>query len=132
MCLIRVADNKNGEGAKPNKISANQNSINSLSPKLLKSISLIFLSHKNLTQSRSSGCKLICRKAFSRSPTIEILCTLKRKRTPNNIDICDGPAHNQSLSEVNHLLLHLYRIPFLTLQLLCHAVSQVYLVNSAF
>ena len=43
MYLIRVNDNKNGEGAKPNKISANQNSVNSFSPKLLKSMSLIFL-----------------------------------------------------------------------------------------
>ena len=115
MYLIRVNDNKNGEGAKPNKISANQNSVNSFSPKLLKSISLIFLSHKNLTTSRSSGCKLICRKAFSRSPNIEILSTLERKRTPNNNDVCDGPAPKQSLVEVNHLLLHLYRIQFLTL-----------------
>ena len=36
MQLIRVANNKNGEGAKPNKIRVNLNSINPFSSKLLK------------------------------------------------------------------------------------------------
>ena len=97
--LIRVANNKNGQGAKPNKIGVNRNSIDSFSSKLLELISLIFLNHKNLTTSRSSGSKLICRKAFSRSPTIALLCTLKRKRTPNNDDVRDGPAYKQSFCE---------------------------------
>ena len=99
MCLIRVADDKNGEGAKPNKIRVNRNSINSFSSKLLKSTSVIFLNYKNLTTSRSSGCKLTCREAFSRSPTTAILFTQKRKRAPNIDDVRDRLAYKQSLSE---------------------------------
>ena len=66
---------------------------------MIKSISLLFLNYKNLTTSRSSGCKLICGKAFYRSPSTAILFTLKRKRTLNNDDVREGPAYKQSLSK---------------------------------
>ena len=96
--LIRVADNKSGKGVKPNKIRVNRNFTNSFSSKLLKSISSAFLSHKNLTTLLSSGCKLICKIAFSRSLTTAILFTRKSKRPPNNDDVRDGPGCKQSLN----------------------------------
>ena len=42
---------------------------------------------------------LICRNAFSRSPTTPILFTLKRRRTPNNVGARDELVYKKSLME---------------------------------
>ena len=60
---------------------------------------LTFLLYKYLITLRSSERKLICKKAFPRSPTIAMLRTLKRKRAPNNDDRRDGPVCKEPISE---------------------------------